>query len=131
MGKANRNTKPKILLVESNDLLRNVFRDVFEKFGYYIVAVDTAKAGSQILGDDCHDIVISDFDLKDTTGEEFFESLKSVCSDKTTVLMVDYGDIDNISEAKKHGIHYIIEKPFLIRELLQIVGEAFQNRMIA
>jgi len=49
MGKENQNTKPKILFVESNDLLRNDFRDVFEKYGYYFVAVDTAKEGYQIL----------------------------------------------------------------------------------
>ncbi|MFN2127860.1 MAG: response regulator [Anaerolineales bacterium] len=131
MAITNRNTKPKILLVESNELLRDVLREVFENYGYCIVAVETAKDGSQILRDDCHDIVISDFDLKDRTGVEFFKSMKSVCSDKTTILMINYGDLDNISGAKKHGIHHVIEKPFLIRELLQIVEEAFQSRLTA
>jgi len=85
----------------------------------------------QILGNDCHDIVISDFNLKDSTGIKFFEYLRSVCPDKTTVLMINYGDIDNVSLAKKNGIHYVIEKPFLMRELIQIVEEAFQSRLTA
>lgn len=52
MGSPNKNTKPKILLVESSDVLRSVFRDVFEKFGYCIAAVGKAKEGLQILNND-------------------------------------------------------------------------------
>ena len=40
---ANGNTKPRLLLVESNDLIRDIFKDLFERSGYYIVAVDTAR----------------------------------------------------------------------------------------
>ena len=98
---ANRNTKPRLLLVESNDLIRDIFRELFEKHGYYIIAADTAKDGLKILNDECFDIVICDFDLYDNTGLDFLDSLKNICPNRTNVLMITYGDLVNISEVKK------------------------------
>jgi DNA-binding NtrC family response regulator len=57
----------------------------------------------------------------DSTGLNFLVSLKNVCPNKTNVLMITYGDLDNISETKNCGIHDIIEKPFPFEELLRIV----------
>jgi DNA-binding NtrC family response regulator len=121
MDNANGITKPRLLLVESNEFIRNALRTAFERSGYSIVAVETARDGSQVLNDDCLDVVISDYELMDSTGLNFLVSLKNVCPNKTNVLMITYGDLDNISETKNCGIHHIIEKPFPFEELLRIV----------
>jgi len=121
MDKAKGNTKPRLLLVESNDLIRDIFRELFEKQGYYIIAADTAKDGMKILSDECFDIVICDFDLYDNTGFEFFESVKNIYPNRTNILMITYGDLVHISEVKKLNIHHIIEKPFPFETLLRIV----------
>jgi DNA-binding NtrC family response regulator len=115
------NTNSRLLFVESNDSIRDIFRELFERSGYYIVAVDTAKDGLKFLNDECFDIVICDFDLHDSTGVEFFESTKNICPDRINILMITPGDPVNISEVKKLNIHHIIEKPFLFEELLRIV----------
>ena len=70
------NTKPRILLVVYNDLIRDIFRKLFLRFGYHIIAVDTARNGFKALNELCFDIVIGDFDLRDITGLEFFFPLK-------------------------------------------------------
>ena len=114
-------TKPRILLVVSNDLIRDVFKDLFERSGYNTLAVDTAKDGFKTLKDECFDIVICDFDLYDSTGVEFFESVKDVCPDKSNVLMTTYGDLANVMEDEILNIHHVIEKPFPFEELLRIV----------
>jgi two-component system response regulator HydG len=116
-------TKPRILLVVSNDLIRDIFKDLFERSGYNTFAVDTAKDGFKALNDECFDIVICDFDLYDSTGVEFFESVKDVCSDKSNVLMTTYGDLVNVTEDEILNIHHVIEKPFPFEELLRIVEE--------
>jgi DNA-binding response OmpR family regulator len=90
MDSANRNTKPRLLLVESNEFIRNALRTAFEKSGYSIVVVETARDGSQILNDDCLDVVISDYELMDSTGLNFLVSLKNICPNKTNVLMITY-----------------------------------------
>jgi hypothetical protein len=42
---ANGITKPRLLLVESYGLIRVIFKELFERSGYYIVAVEKAKMG--------------------------------------------------------------------------------------
>lgn len=116
-------TKPGILLVISNDLIRDIFKNLFARSGYNTVAVDTAKDGFKALNDECFDIVICDFDLYDSTSVEFFESVKDVCPDKSNVLMTTYGDLVNVTEDEILNIHHVIEKPFPFEELLRIVEE--------
>jgi len=116
-------TKPRILLVVSNDLIRDIFKELIERSGYYTAAVDTAKDGFKALNDECFDIVICDFDLDDNTGVEFFESVKDVCQDKNNILMTTYGDLANVTEEEILNIHHVIEKPFPFEELLRIVEE--------
>ena len=115
--------KPRVLLVVSNDLIRDVFKELFERSGYNTVAVDTAKDGFKAINDECFDIVICDFDLYDSTGVEFFESVKDVCPDRKNILMITYGDEVDITEEKRLNIQNIIEKPFPFEELLRIVKE--------
>ena len=47
------NTKPRILLVVYNDLIRDIFRKLFLRFGYHIIAVDTARNGFKALNEVC------------------------------------------------------------------------------
>jgi two-component system response regulator HydG len=116
-------TRPRILLVVSNDLIRDVFKELFERSGYNTVAVDTAIDGFKALNDECFDIVICDFDLYDRNGVEFFESVKDVCPDKNNILMTTSGDLADIAEEERLNIHRVIEKPFPFEELLRIVEE--------
>ena len=113
-------TKPRVLLVVSNDFLRDIFKELFERSGYYIVAVDTAIDGFKALNDECFDIVICDFDLYDSTGVEFFESTKDICPDRINILMITPGDLMNVPDVKKLNIRHIIEKPFPFDELLKL-----------
>ena len=39
------NSKPRLLLVDSNELIRDIFKMLFERLGYYAVTVRTAREG--------------------------------------------------------------------------------------
>ena len=124
MDKLKAKTKTRILLVVYNDLIRDIFRKLFLRFGYHIVAVDTARNGLKALNEVCFDIVICDFDLRDITGLEFFISIKNICPERNNILMITYGDLANVSAVKNLNIRHIIEKPFPFEELLKIVNNS-------
>ena len=115
------NTKPRLLLVVSDDLIRDIFKKLFERSGYNTMAVEKAKNGTETLKDECFDVVICDYDLHDVTGVEFFESTKNICPDRINILMITPGDLVNADEVKRLNIQNIIEKPFPFDELLRIV----------
>jgi DNA-binding NtrC family response regulator len=118
------NTKPRILLVVYNDLIRDIFRKLFLRFGYYTTAVDTVRNGFKALNEVCFDIVICDFDLKDITGLEFFIYIKNICPERKNILMITYGDLANVSGVENLNIRHIIEKPFPFEGLLKIVNNS-------
>jgi two-component system nitrogen regulation response regulator NtrX len=124
---AKKTTKSRLLLVESNDLIRDIFTQLFKRSGYYTVAVEKGKNGSETLKNECFDIVICDFDLHDSTGVEFFESAKNICPERINILMITPGDPVNVYEIKKLNIRHIIEKPFPFDELLRIVEGTFKS----
>ena len=124
MGDSKGKTKTTILLVVSNELIRDVFKELFERTGYNIVVVVKARDGLQTLKNYCFDIVICDFDLDDGTGVEFFVSAKNICPEKKNILMITYGDLENITEKEISNIHHIIEKPFLFEELKKIIEKS-------
>ena len=121
MDNADRTTIPRLLLVVSDDLIRDIFRKLFERSGYQTVAVEKAKDGLETLRDECFDVIICDFDLHDSTGVEFFESAKKICPHRINILMTTPGDPVNVYEVKKLKIHHLIEKPFPFEELLKII----------
>jgi DNA-binding NtrC family response regulator len=123
MDKFKANTKTRILLVVYNDLIRDIFRKLFLRCGYHVIAVDTARNGFKALNEVCFDIVICDFDLRDITGFEFFISIKNICPERNNILMITYGDLANVSGVKNLNIRHIIEKPFAFEELLKIVNK--------
>ena len=118
---ANGITKSRLLLVVSDDLIRDIFTQLFKRSGYYTVAVEKAKDALETLKDECFDIIICDFDLNDSTGIEFFKLTKNICTDRIKILMITPGDLVNVYEVKKLSIRHIIEKPFPFEELLRII----------
>jgi two-component system OmpR family response regulator len=127
MDNADGTTIPRLLLVVSDDLIRDIFRKLFERSGYQTVAVERAKDGLENLRDECFDVIICDFDLHDSTGVEFFESAKNICPERINILMITPGDPVNVYEIKKLNIRHIIEKPFPFDELLRIVEGTFKS----
>ena len=123
-------TKPGLLLVVSDELIRDIFTQLFERSGYYTVSVKRAKDALETLKDECFDVVICDFDLNDGTGVEFFESAKNICPDRINILMTTPGDPVNVFEIKKLNIRDIVEKPFPFHELLRISEVTFKNDSI-
>ena len=49
MDSADGTTIPRLLLVVSDDLIRDIFRKLFERSGYQTVAVEKAKDGLELL----------------------------------------------------------------------------------
>jgi two-component system, NtrC family, response regulator HydG len=124
------NDKKRLLLVVSDDLICDIFRQLLERSGYNTVAFEKAKNGVEVLKNECFDIVICDFDLNDGTGIEFFESTKDICPNRINILMTTPGDLINVSEVKKLNISHIIEKPFPFEELLSIVKKQSSERLV-
>ena len=113
----------KVLLVESDQIIRDVLRSGLLDAGCCLDAVRSAEEGLDLVGGKDFDIIISDFDLPTLDGFEFFKNEGVARLAGVKIMISAYGDVDPLTEAYVSGIHAIIEKPFTLRTLLDAIAK--------
>ena len=109
----------KVLLVDDEDMLRKVMKDLLEREGYNVVeARDGVEALDQI---DRHgpDIVVLDLNLPGLDGYGVLSHLRSrpATADIPVVVLTARGDEENEVRVFEHGADDFLSKPFRARAL--------------
>ncbi len=69
--------KKKILLVEDSQMVRKMYRDLFEKKGYEVIEAEDGIEGVEKFFSEVPDIVVSDIDMPKMNGYQLTRLLKS------------------------------------------------------
>jgi PAS domain S-box-containing protein len=118
-----------ILVVDDEEPLCNLLRDVLTRRGYRVlVATDGEEAlrlyrehGGRI------DLVVLDMTMPGLSGMDTFEALRSADPHARILLTSGYTQEQAAREAVARGAKGFLQKPFLISELLARVREALQE----
>lgn len=125
------NTKPLILLVEDEELLRAGVQEMLELQGYEVVTAQNGSLALASLSDHKVDLIITDLVMPQMDGIDFVDQLRKVNPDvpvivvsgSTRNIMQRYG-IDNIQVP---GANASIPKPFkgadLIAQIQRLLGD--------
>jgi DNA-binding NtrC family response regulator len=101
----------RILIVDDEELMREVLRMRLENWGYEVVSAANGSEGRQSVERLPPDIVISDVVMPDISGLALLKSLKSGDPARTVLLMTAHGTVDMAVEAIKAGAKDFITKP--------------------
>jgi two-component system cell cycle sensor histidine kinase/response regulator CckA len=118
-----------ILVVEDEELLVDLLKTVFETKGYQVL---TAKDGLEALdvyeqhGKEI-DIILMDIGLPKLSGWEVLQRMKEMNSKVRIILASGYIDPHSKSEILKAGAKYFIQKPYVLKEVLQRVREVLDR----
>jgi DNA-binding response OmpR family regulator len=114
----------KVLVVDDDEESRDLLREVLEASGYAVCAVGDGEAARKALeGDDGFGIVIADLRLPKESGLELLHELRCRNSSYNMVLMSSFISGAERKSAQKLGVDAMLEKPFRLSELLQVVAE--------
>jgi CheY-like chemotaxis protein len=122
-----------ILIVEDNDNLRNVLHRALEGKGFSVlVAADGAEAlGLCQQHDGAIDLVVSDIVMPRLNGLELSERIRSARPGTKFLFITGFGDqFPELGELIKYGAN-ILEKPFLLSELLRKVEDTLNQEKTA
>ena len=117
----------KILLIESDLFLRDALQKAFSNIGCHVDVAESAEEGLHILEDHHFDIIITDIDLTDIDGLEFFNQAGPNSRRALKIVIAGYGDIDPVSTAFEYGIDLIFEKPFALTTVLDAMAGHFTD----
>jgi len=117
-------TKHSILVVDDDEVSRNLLQEVLGKVGYPVEVAASAEMAVQLLKDRKFPIVLSDIRMLEMSGLDLLREIKKSDPSRIVVLMTGFGSMEGAIEALKEGAFDYISKPFKMDELIQLMTRA-------
>ena len=118
-----------MLVVEDDLTSREFLRLALEKGGFAVITADgviPAQEQLQAAGFDAFDCVVSDYRMPGQTGLDLLAWLKEVSPTLTTIILTAEGERKLVTESLRGGAADFLEKPVVLKELLESVTKAIR-----
>ncbi len=116
-----------ILIVEDDEAVFYLLKDIFTNLGYKILPAENGKKALEYIQTEKFDIAIIDLGLPDINGWEISKAVKQKDSQIPVVILTGWSVNISEEETKRKGADYIIPKPFELDELFLVVNTAIQS----
>lgn len=113
----------KILVVDDEESIRVVLKQMLEQGGYYTEVASNGEEALEILKNGHFDLLISDINMPVMNGVELLSKSKELFPMMPVVFVTAYGKDKVIIEAMKVGLADYLEKPFKMDIVLKTVKE--------
>ena len=120
----------KVLLVEDDDMVRKMTKDMLETIGYSVMAVGSPLEALSICEekDARLDLVITDVVMPGMSGRELRDKLVCIHPDIKVLFMSGYtSNVIVHHGVLEDGVHFI-QKPFCLNDLARKVSEVIADR---
>jgi DNA-binding NtrC family response regulator len=124
-------TRFKILVIDDEKSIREIFTVLLEEKGYRVESAGTGADGIARARAFLPDIVLLDMNLPDMTGLETLARIKTALPQTDTVIITAFGTIRNAVEATKLGAYAYLEKPVDNDELLLTISRLTEVKRLA
>ncbi len=120
--------KPRILVVDDEESIREFLDIMLRKEGYDVTCVEDGQKAIDILKKKSFDMIISDLQMPNVTGIELLKSVRENYADLLFMLITAFGTTESAVEAMKMGAYDYITKPFKIDEVRINIANALRSR---
>jgi len=122
----------RVLLVDDEDMVRNVLKDQLQPEGYNITEADGASKALDILQRENFAVILCDHEMPGMTGLDFLTKIKESHPSITRLLLSSKLSLTALSEAIKTDLIYrFVTKPWLREEVLVTLRNAItHNRLV-
>jgi len=112
--------KKTLLVIEDDTALLNLYRQLFERQGFTVLAAMNGEKGLEIYKQTASiDVVVLDMMLPGMSGDEVLLEIQQLNPDQQIIICSGY----QVKEKFAGNVH-ILQKPFLTPTLLEMLKEA-------
>ena len=116
-------TMVKVLVVDDDQESRELLFEVLASNGYEVAVVENAAAAqAELAGDGDYQIVIADLQMPNGNGLELLQRLRKQKTKHELILMSSFISGTERKMALDLGVGALLEKPFRLSELLEVVA---------
>lgn len=120
--------REKILIVDDEDAIRNLFVEALNELGY---DCDVARNGLECLEKFYrvrnYDVVLLDVQMPELNGIETLKKLKSYSPDLSVIMVSASREIENVRVALKEGAYDYVFKPFNVVDVDAVIRRALER----
>ena len=117
--------KGKILIVDDEASVRELFSSVFIEAGYELITAEGGKEALKILQNEEIDVIFLDLKLFGMNGIELCRQIRETKPVSIIYAMTGWSPLFEIAECREAGFDDYFEKPLDMDMLLDLVAEAF------
>jgi two-component system response regulator PilR (NtrC family) len=122
----------RILIVDDEEVLRDVLEVVLRREGFEVVMAASGEEALSILdADEYIDLVILDIMLPGISGIDTLRALRISNPSLPVIVITAFSSIDGAIEAMKFGAFHYIPKPFKNEEVVLTVNKALEQRRLS
>lgn len=117
-------TQASVLVVEDNDLERQITADTLREEGFAVEEAAVGKRAMELLALSRFDVVLTDLMMPGMSGEELLAKVRAAYPGSQVVVLTAHGTIDSAVQAMKTGAFYYLTKPTDRETLVMTVAKA-------
>jgi two-component system response regulator PilR (NtrC family) len=121
----------RILIVDDEEVLRDVLDAVLRREGFDIVTAASGEEALSVLDTDEVDLVILDVMLPGISGIDTLRSMRISNPHLPVIVITAFSSIDGAIDAMKQGAFHYIPKPFKNEEVVLTVNKALEQRRLS
>ncbi|MGA2642758.1 MAG: sigma-54 dependent transcriptional regulator [Spirochaetia bacterium] len=119
-----------ILIVDDDEAIRGLLRDLLTANGHEVEAAENARSASDMLKSREFELVLTDLMLPDGDGLEVLRMARARPCEPEVLVITAYGTIDSAVEAVRAGAFDYLTKPVSTQKLLLTVDRAIERRTL-
>ncbi len=120
----------RVLIVEDEALLRWAVAEAFTAAGHLVVEAGDAGTARRLVAEAAEplDAVLLDLRLPDSSDLSLLASIRRDMPTAAVVMMTAHGTREDAANAKALGAYEVVEKPFDVHQMEQLVVAAYKAR---
>jgi DNA-binding NtrC family response regulator len=120
--------QPSVLVIDDEEVMRDVMSRLLLQEGYRVRLAATAEEGIDSMANEVHDVILLDLMLPGKSGLAALPDLFEIDPDAVIIMITAYGSIESAVQATKSGVFDFLTKPFKNDELLLAVRNGVNKR---
>ena len=122
-------SKHRILVIDDEEQLALLWEEVLEPFGYDVTSqTNSVEALKEVCAKPYKfDLVISDINMPNVTGDELAQKLLLIRPDIPIILCTGFSERLNEDKAKEMGVREFLRKPIMIYDFVNTVRKVLDQ----
>jgi len=122
--------KPKVMVVDDTEGIRDLLKAILEKCGYEIILKCTAAELTAAFAEPQPDVILLDLVLPDGHGLELLPQIKKQWPETEVIVLTGNATFEAAVEATKKGAYQFQNKPFEAKTLILSVERALEHKRL-